>query len=684
MRTDPARPFLLRLAAPFAAALAAAALAQAPAAAPAPVQAPGQAPVQQGRFKLHKFEQPIGDETWTLARDGDDLVLESKFKFTDRGSPVPLSTTLRTAADLTPKSYVVKGRVSRFSTIDTEVAVAAGKATVREGKESREVPAPAEFFTIGSYAPVAVQMLLARYAALHKVDRELPTLPGGTVRLERRGSDKVRVGDRELELVRYTVAGLIWGRESLWLDADGGLAALVGVDAEFDHFEAVRDDCEGALATFVALAAGDGMQALADLAGRLSPPRKGALALVHAHLIDATGRPPLDDATIVVDDGRIRAVGPGKAVAVPAGADVEDLHGRTVLPGLWDMHAHFEQVEWGPVYLAAGVTTVRDCGNEFDFITAARDAIEGGRGLGPRLLLAGIVDGNSRMALGIVRAGNADEAKAVVERYRAAGFRQIKIYSSVKRDVVAAICEAAHAAGMTVTGHVPNGLDARQAIEAGMDQINHVQYLPGLMVPKREPGTPLPPFDPSTPEAKGMLEFLVQHHTVIDPTLAIFEWAMHPSSVPFASIEPGAAKVARELAGPIENSGVSEAGAAGARAQLDQFIAIVGALHKAGVTVVAGTDQVVPGHSLHREIELYVQAGFTPLEAIQAATLVPAQVMHEDKELGTVEAGKLADLIVVDGDPLADIKALRNVQVVIARGRRFDCAPLWISVGFKP
>jgi imidazolonepropionase-like amidohydrolase len=682
MYIDAARPFLFRLAAPFAIALAAMAPAQATDTAPAPVQAP----VQQGTFKLHKFEQPIGEETWTLARDGDDLVLESKFKFTDRGSPVPLSATLRTAADLTPKNYVVKGRVSRFSTIDTAVAIAGGKATVRDGEETSEVAAPAEFFSIASYAPVAVQMLLARYAVGHKIDRDLPALPGGTLRLERRGTDKVRLGDKTLELVRYSLAGLIWGRESLWLDADGGLAAMVGVDAEFDHFEAVRDDCEDALATFVALAAGDGMHALADLAGKLSPPRKGPLALVHAHLIDATGKPPLDDATVVVDDCRIRAVGKGADVTVPAGADVEDLHGRTVLPGLWDMHAHFEQVEWGPVYLAAGVTTVRDCGNEFDFITAVRDAIEGGRGLGPRLLLAGIVDGNSRMAIGLVRAGNADEAKAVVERYRAAGFRQIKIYSSVKRDVVAAICAAAHAAGMTVTGHIPNGMDARQGIEAGMDQINHVQYLPGLMVPKveREPGAPQPPFDASTPEAKSMLDFLVQHHTVIDPTLAIFEWALHPSSVPFATIEPGAAKVARELQGPIENSGVSDAAAERTRALLQQYIAIVGALHKAGVPVVAGTDQVVPGHSLHREIELYVQAGFTPLEAIQAATLVPAQVMHEDKELGTVEAGKLADLIVVDGDPLADIKALRNVRVVIARGRRFDCAPLWTSVGFKP
>src|SRR6185295_5890917 len=139
---------------------------------------------------------------------------------------------------------------------------------------------------------------------------------------------------------------------------------------------------------------------------------------------------PLADAVVVIQGDRISAVGPRGKITIPKGATVVDAHGKFLLPGLWDMHAHFEQVEWGPTYLAAGVTTVRDVGNEFEFITAVRDAIREGRGLGPRMLLAGIVDGDSRVAWGLIHAHNAEEARAVVNKYHAAGFQQIKIYSS--------------------------------------------------------------------------------------------------------------------------------------------------------------------------------------------------------------------------------------------------------------
>jgi len=113
-------------------------------------------------------------------------------------------------------------------------------------------------------------------------------------------------------------------------------------------------------------------------------------------------------------------------------------------------------------------------------------------------------------------------------------------------------------------------------------------------------------------------------------------------------------------------------------------LAIIGALHKAGVTIVAGTDQAVPGHSLHREIELYVQAGFSPMEAIQAATIVPARVMGLEKSLGTIEVGKRADVIIINGDPIEDIRNTRNVEKVISNGIMYDAAELWRSVGFKP
>lgn len=649
----------------------------------------GAAPlVESGKFRLHKFEQPIGEESYSISRDGDSLVIKSSFGFTDRGQRVPLSAMLRARQDLTPESFDIKGNTSRFTTIDSAVEINGAAATIREGKETRRATVPDHFFTISGYAPVTMQMMMVRYILNHHFAGPVATLPGGNVTVERRGTDMIRVGDHEVALERYSVSGLIWGRESLWLDSAQNLVAAVSIDAEFDHFEALRDGYEPALPAFVSRAAADGMAALAEMARRMSPPQKGAVAITGATLIDGTGRPPVRDAVVVVRGDRIIAAGPRTSVRIPGGAKIVDARGKFLLPGLWDMHAHFEQVEWGPIYLAAGVTTARDVGNEFEFITAVRDAIRDGRGLGPRLLLAGIVDGDSPIALGIIRANTPDEARAVVNRYHAAGFQQMKIYSSVKPDIVRAICAEAHRLGMTVTGHIPNGMTAVQGVEAGMDQINHIQYITPLMFPKDfrppPPPAPIPLLSFESPEARQFLQFLIAHGTVSDPTLSIFEWSLHPANVPFSTIEPGAAKLPRELDGPINNTGVPPEATLRVDSIFENFVATVGALHRAGVPIVAGTDQVVPGHSLHREIEIYVRAGFTPMEAIQAATIVPARVMKVENDVGTVEAGKRADLIILTANPLENIRNIRSVKTVMTAGHIYECAPLWQSVGFRP
>ena len=150
------------------------------------------------------------------------------------------------------------------------------------------------------------------------------------------------------------------------------------------------------------------------------------------------------------------------------------------------------------------------------------------------------------------------------------------------------------------------------------------------------------------------------------------------------TFEPGVAKVAPELATPINGMGLPPDAAERQRASVAEGIANVGALHRAGIPIVAGTDQAVPGHSLHREIELYVTAGFSPLEALQAATIAPARAMKKDGEAGTLEKGKRGDLVVLDGNPLEDIRNTRRIYRVITNGRVFDPAPLWRSVGFTP
>jgi imidazolonepropionase-like amidohydrolase len=648
---------------------------------------------ESGKFTLHKFEQPIGEETYSIAHDGGSLTLKTDFAFTDRGSKVPLSATLEAADDYTPQSFIIKGKTSRVSAIDSDVELKGSNATIRQGKDTRSVAAPQSFFTISGYAPVAMQMALIRYWRAHGSPTQLAMLPTGEVRIQDRGAETVEIGGRSIPMERYTIRGLIWGLETLWMDSNNNLAALVSTDAEFDHFEAVREEYEPALSKFVANAARDEMAALDELSRGLSGRRSGALAFVGATLINTTGKATIANVTIVIRDGKVIAAGPGKKVKVPPDAQRVDVTGKYIIPGLWDMHAHYEQVEWGPIYLAAGVTTVRDVGNEFEFITAVRDAVNSGKGLGPHMLLAGVVDGDSSYALGVERVNSPADAQMWVQRYHDAGFQQMKIYSSVKSENVKAVCTDAHKLGMTVTGHIPEGMNAYDGVNDGMDQINHIHYVLDLLQPKDfdskkatrdETMKMMASLDVNSDAGKQAVAFLRKHNTVIDPTMALMEFMQRPADVPADKIEPGVDHVAPELREQLVNGGLPPARAATGQKIVQEELAIIGALHRAGVRIVAGTDQTVPGYSLYREIELYNQAGFTPIEALQAATIVPAQVMNADHDSGSIEVGKRADFDILDANPLENIHNIRSVRSVVANGVLYESAPLWESVGFKP
>jgi imidazolonepropionase-like amidohydrolase len=625
-------------------------------------------PADTGTFTLFKFEQAIGEERYEIRPGAEGSILISKFLFTDRGTSVPLDATLELNRDRVPVHFAIRGATARLSKIDAEVTLAGGIATIREGTASRREPMAPGAFTLAGYAPPSMQMALMEYWSTHGRPATVPLLPRGTARIERRGQDEVIVDGRAIVLDRYSVGGVVWGRETLWCDPAGRLVALVTVDAEFDHFEAARPEFKHLIPELVARAATDGMAAMADTAAAQTPPSSPRLAIVGATILDMTGRKPIPDGTVVVVDGRIEAVGPSERIAVPPDATVVPGAGKTVMPGLWDMHAHFEQVEWGPIYLAAGVTTVRDVGNELEFIAAVRDAVAAGKGIGPRMLLAGIIDGPGSRGLGVTRASTPEEGRRWVTRYHDGGFDQIKTYSSITPDVLRAITGEAHKFGMSVAGHVPDSMNVLGAIEAGLDQISHAQYVDEAMA--------------SNPQA--VIAGLKRRRTVFDPTLALYELLARPFTESIDAFEPGIRKVAAELSTPLNGFGSPPGLAAGQRARLDNSLAIVGRLHRAGVPIVAGTDQSVPGHSLHRELELYVKAGLSPFDALAAATIVPARAMRKDSDSGTIEKGKRGDLLLLDANPLTDIRNSRKIYRVITNGRVFDPAPLWRSVGFQP
>jgi len=656
---------------------------------------PGASPAKSEKFILHKFEQPVGEETYTKTDTPDTTPpatrsFDINFKFVDRGSAVALTASLKTDADLTPEAFTITGQSSRSSRIDEEVQAQPDQIRSRIDKKWTNSPRPTQFFSIAGYAPATTQMLLVRYWAQHGSPEKLATFPTGTVQIQRQGQDVINIAGRNETLDRYIIRGLIWGLETLWFTPKLDLVAIVTVDAEFDHFEIVRDGYEAALGIFVQRAGENGIALLSQFVANAPTTNAGSLAIVGARLVDGTANPPVTDSAIVIRNGKIVAIGPRSSTVIPQNAQVIDASGKTVLPGLWDMHAHFEQVEWGPIYLAAGVTTVRDCGNELEFITAVRDAIANGHGLGPRILAAGVVDGDGPLALGVQRVNNAEQAKEWVDRYHSLGFQQIKIYSSMTEPSVAAVATEAHLLGMTVTGHIPEGMNGYQGVNAGMDQINHVQYVADMMAPRDPTETrqqhrfDIAHLDLGSSESQKAIAFLKEHGTVIDPTLVVFESFTVGPGLELGTLEPGLKKVAPEIAQQLNEGGAPPEMLDTFRGMFSKYVGIVAALHHAGVPIVAGTDQSVPGYSIYREMELYVQAGFTNLEAIQAATLVPAQVMKMDHDLGTVEVGKRGDLVILTENPLENVHNIRTVETVVSNGTLYHSADLWRSVGFKP
>jgi imidazolonepropionase-like amidohydrolase len=631
---------------------------------------------ETGSLIIHLIMHAIGEERYDIAPSHDGLTVNTTFRYTDRGMERSTTAVLRMQTDYTPVSLEVTGQGGPYT-----AQIQDHSASVQERGIDRKFALPERYFTILGPSPFAIQGMMIRYWVAHSKPPGISMLRANPaselIRIESAGHDSITVEGKTIALERYTIANLMFGREILWMTGSGDLAAAMTFAGGLP-MEAVHAEFESALPQLYAKGVAQEMDDLAAIGRLVAPERSGDFAIAGATLVDATGAPPLKDSVVIVRDGRIAAAGPRAKVAIPPGLAQINATGRTLLPGLWEMHTHFSGIEFGPALLAAGITTARDCGGEFDYLVAQRDAVEKRHAVGPRLLLAGLVDAGGPKAFGAVTAETPEEARAVVNRYHAAGFQQIKLYTYLTPEVVKAIASIAHRLGMTVTGHVPQALTTFEGIEAGMDQINHLNYVSNMMRVKGSED-----IDVNSDTTRKAIQFLKDHHTVVDPTAGWGEMAGHSKDVDVASFEPGILKAPFVLDAKFRGMG-GDTGADRMRARTTQALAVIGALHEAGIPIVPGSDTGLVGYGLHREIELYVEAGMTPLEAIQSATIVSARAMRLDRDSGTVEPGKRADLIVVDGDPLTNIRDLRKVSRVVTNGRIYDTSKLWQSVGFRP
>jgi imidazolonepropionase-like amidohydrolase len=638
---------------------------------------------EHGQLKLYFLQNPVGLESYDLTVSRNELLLKSSFGYTERQTTIHLEATLRMEPDFTPLEFSADGKSYRPFSVHAKFVAAPDttSASVEDGSASRRVTVPSQFFTISGYAPLSVQMMLLRYWNRHGEPARLPQLPAATkdadLEIKETGEDLIEVNGHAIRLTRYSIRNVVWGRESVWLNEAGEIAAATTYAGGLP-LEAIRPDYADSLLPLIRSSIADRLKESAQLRQNMRPLAEGSFAITGVTLIDGTGRPPIPNAVVILQNRRIRTAGAARTVSIPGDMPVIKGNGATLLPGLWEMHAHFAQTEWGPTYLAAGVTSARDCGSEFEFITSERDALLRDEALGPRLLLAGLVDGSGPKTFGVTWADTPEQGRAVVARYKSAGFAQMKIYDWIQPDVLRAIAAEAHRQGMTVTGHVPRALTAQQAVEAGMDQINHIGP-----VFQAAGGSAHQAFNLNSSTATDAIQVFKTHNTVIDPTMSWNELLGRPMNFDISSFEPGFAKAPYTLTSLIGTAG-TPASPALQTPRFHDMLDLIKALHAAGIPIVAGTDKAIPGHSLHRELELYVQAGIAPIDVIRLATQGASRVMGVDNEVGTIEVGKRADLILVEGNPLQDFSALRRVTRVVTNGRMYDTAALWRSVDFKP
>jgi hypothetical protein len=404
----------------------------------------------------------------------------------------------------------------------------------------------------------------------------------------------------------------------------------------------------------------------------------------------------MQDQTVVVVGDRIAAAGPSRTTRVPAGAEVVDLAGKALLPGLWDMHAHLGDAD-GALDVASGVTTVRDVGNDPDKLDDFKKRYDEGSAIGPHVLRAGFIEGRGEKAASSkITAETPEEARAGVEFYAKRGYEMIKVYNSVKPELVPIITKEAHARGMTVTGHVPVHMLAHEVVRDGYDGIEHANmlFLNFLADHDSDTRTPLrftlvgdkaADFDLASKPVKDFFADLHAHGTVIDPTLVVHEGTFTAKQ---GQVPPGKAWMVKRLPVQAQRSfligGLPLEGKEELyRRSFAKMVSVVKALKDAKVTVVAGTDSLA-GLSLDRELELFVDGGLTPAEALRDATIVPARVMKQGEKTGSIAVGKAADLVVIDGDPLARITDVRKTVTTVRGGVVFPARETFATVGVRP
>ncbi len=625
----------------------------------------------------------VGVQTVEVQSDG---TVRAEYAYNDRGRGDHIIATWKLDDAGVLSRYDGRGNDYMKAPVEEHFEMDNGRARWKNRSEQGERTIAGEAFYLPLNGPPEIFAVLAR-ALLKAPNRRLPLLPAGEAAIEQAG--KVAAGDHVF--TEYRISGLGFSPQTIWLDRDEEAASVSS------WFSVVPVGAQSAIARLLEAQQKADAAWSERIARALAHTPNGELVIRNARLFDPRDLRVTPGMSVLVRGQRIVRVAADAEVKAAAGAEIIDAREEFLMPGLWDNHQHFGDND-GALDLANGVTSARDMANDTDLFLQRVARFDNGTELGPRVLKAGIIDGTGEFA-GPTRMRVSAAAQAIedVDWYADHGYAQIKIYSSVKPELVSIIADRAHARGLRVSGHVPAFMSARQFIESGADEIQHLNFIVlNFLFPEvqetrnRDRFTKVAErareFSPDKSEVRDFINFLKTHHTVLDPTMNIFEslFCANPGA-----IAPGMEEIAPRFPPQVRRalrSGALEVPPEKKEAYREAFPAmlrLLKALYDAGVTIIPGTDALA-GYTLHHELELYARAGIPPAEVLRMATWTSALVMGVNKDVGVVAPGKLADMILVNGDPTKEIRDINRIALVIKDGKIYEPAAIEKALGIAP
>ena len=645
--------------------------------------APAFQPVSSAKHTDRILIQGNAAGTQTVERQADGAI-RAEYSFNDRGRGDHIIATWKLDGAGVPIEYDGRGNDYMKAPIEEHFETKKnGRASWKNRSEQGEQAITGEAFYLPMNPPPELFGVLAR-ALLKAPNHKLALLPAGEATIEQANSGTTR-------LTEYRITGLGFSPQPIWLDHNGTSASVS------PWFSVVPDGFETAIPQLLDAQQKTDAAWSERISRALAHIPRGDLVIRNARLFDPRDLRVTPATSVVVSGERIVRVAPDAEVKPPANAEIIDAHDQFLMPGLWDNHQHFSEND-GALDLANGVTSARDMANDTETFLQRVARFDNGTELGPRVLKAGIIDGTGEFAGPTkMRVDSVEQAIKDVDWYADHDYAQIKIYSSIKPELVPIIADHAHARGLRVSGHVPAFMSAREFVDGGADEIQHLNFIVlNFLFPEvketrnRDRFTKVAErareFTPDKSEVGEFINFLKDHHTVLDPTINIFEALFCGDP---GAITPGLEEIVPRFPPQVQRamrSGALEVPPDKQAAYRDAFPAmlrLLTAIYDAGVTMIPGTDALA-GYTLHHELELYARAGIAPAEVLRVATWTPALVMGVDKDRGVIAPGKLADMILVDGDPTKNIWDINNITTVIKGGKVYDPVAIEKALGITP